>query len=80
MYSIPSTSTSRAPSASETQSGKSPGQRVIQFIGTPESSGPPARSPSSRDRGCSRMNRARSRSIRAATREVTAVIQPSSST
>jgi len=79
VYSIPSTSISLAPSASETQIGKSPGQRVIQFIGTPDSSGPPACSPSSRERGCSLLKRVRSRSIRAQTRVGSIVIRPSSS-
>src|SRR5262245_52027268 len=48
--------------------GKSPGQRVIQFIGTPESSDASPRSCSSRDRGCSAANRWRSRSISCAIR------------
>ncbi len=37
-YTLPSTSTSSAPSARSKKTGKSPGHRVIQFIGTPESS------------------------------------------
>ena len=37
-YSWPSTSVKRAPSASAANTGKPPGQRVIQCIGTPPSS------------------------------------------
>ena len=48
--------------------GKSPGQRVIQFIGTPESSDALPRSWSSRERGCSAAKRYRSRSISSAMR------------
>jgi hypothetical protein len=40
-----------APLASEKKTGKLPGQRVIQFIGTPESSEPLARSWISREVG-----------------------------
>jgi hypothetical protein len=51
-YSTPSTSTSRAPDARATKTGKAPAHRVIQGIGTPASSEPPACSASSRERGC----------------------------
>ena len=41
----------RHPRRESKKTGKLPGQRVIQFIGTPESSDAPARSCSSRERG-----------------------------
>ena len=40
-----------APAASSMKSGKSPAQRTIQFMGTPSSSEPLARSCSARERG-----------------------------
>ena len=47
----PSTSTSRAPDADSTNTGKAPGHRVIHGIGTPASSGPRACAASSAERG-----------------------------
>ena len=56
-YSWPSTSTTRAPFASWTKTGKPPAQRAIQLIGTPNRSEERERSLSSSERGCARAKR-----------------------
>ncbi len=65
-YSIPSTSTNRAPSASSTKTGNPPGHLRIQCIGTPSKSKPRARSASSRERGWVSTKRASSRACSSA--------------
>src|SRR5262245_2604753 len=68
MYSRPSTSTTRAPFASCTKTGKSPAQRAIQLIGTPNRSEERERSLSSSERGWLLRNASPSSSSRAASR------------
>ena len=66
-YSCPSTSRKRAPFASAANTGKPPGQRTIQCIGTPPSSERFASSVSACERGCSARKRSSSRAISSST-------------
>ena len=68
-YTLPSTSVTSAPEADSKNTGNAPGHRVIQFIGTPESSDASARAWSSRERGCASANRSRSRANSSAIRD-----------
>ena len=61
-YSIPSTSSKRAPFASATNTGKPPGHLRIQCIGTPSNSERRPSSKSSRERECVSTKRCSSRS------------------
>ena len=67
-YSIPSTSTKCTPAASATKTGKPPGQRRIQFIGTPPMNVAAVCASNSADRGCSAPKRSSSPACAAARR------------
>src|SRR5262245_25161552 len=71
---FPSASQKCAPSARSTNTGWSPGHRVIQFIGTPNRSDAFASSASSLERGCRSRNRTSSRSIRSSRRDRSIVL------
>ena len=66
---LPSTSQKRAPSARSTNTGWSPGHRVIQFIGTPNSSDAVASSDSCPERAWRSRKSCRSRSINERSRD-----------